>query len=161
MATVARSLAARSSSPARSRRRSSGEYLDNAYRSATSLRRSICAGSKGGFADRSVRSRLVVVSLWLGMFPKQISGTFWLELPVSQSFSPPLALALRVADMVHVWGERSRLVCKLGRSLSFRRTLLGLIGLGWGCCPESERAEECLGPLRGGGGVWSYCKLSQ
>jgi len=66
-------LAARASSQARSRHRSSGEYLDTAYRSATSLRRSICAGSRGGFADRSVRSRLVLVSLWLGMFTKQIS----------------------------------------------------------------------------------------
>jgi hypothetical protein len=54
LAMVARSLVARASSPARSRRRSIGEYLDIAYRSATSLPTRPLADSRGEFAGPSV-----------------------------------------------------------------------------------------------------------
>ena len=63
---VARRMAARASNPARSRHRSSGGHRDNACRFATIPPTRLVVCSRGGFADRSVRLRLVVVSLWLG-----------------------------------------------------------------------------------------------
>ena len=74
-------LAAREASQARSRHRSSGEHLDTSCRSATSPLAELSTSplaelvgcSRGGFALLWERWRLVGVSLWLGMFTKQIS----------------------------------------------------------------------------------------